>query len=378
VGRYEADPCQQFDFLYTMTLASIERSLQRLQCEYIDVIQLHDPEFAPSLDILLQETLPAMLEAQRRGWCRALGITGYPLEVQHQIMEASIQVFGRMIFDQALTYSHCNLHDTSLLYSKAYPGPTAMLREAGEVGPTDSEDDGGDSESCTTLVSFVDYCRHHKVVVLNAAPLSMGLLTTQGPPSWHPASADLKQACRQAYAICCSSSSTASDASAVSSTSAISQEQDTSQNSATTNDSSKTVNLAHLAILMALAVPPQQVVCTILGMASPDLIEEACGLSRRIEQSLTSKGLLDAPNATVKHSLSDTRSTIQSVLQEAMTASEYEAYKQIVDDKHGPFAQLWRNGGYCWDGVEGAQAFWRQLCQEGEVPDWQAKGGMKK
>lgn len=77
VGRYEAEPSRQFDFSAAATLESVQRSLQRLQCcGYIDVLQLHDPEFAPSMEILFQETIPAMLKCQEKGWCRALGMTG--------------------------------------------------------------------------------------------------------------------------------------------------------------------------------------------------------------------------------------------------------------------------------------------------------------
>jgi aryl-alcohol dehydrogenase-like predicted oxidoreductase len=77
VGRYEADPTQQFDFSSEATIKSVERSIRRLCCgSYIDVLQLHDPEFAPSMDLLFQETIPAMIECQKKGWCRALGITG--------------------------------------------------------------------------------------------------------------------------------------------------------------------------------------------------------------------------------------------------------------------------------------------------------------
>jgi len=77
VGRYEADVSRQFDFSAAATLESVQRSLDRLQCcGYIDVLQLHDPEFAPSLEILFQETIPTMLKCQEKGWCRALGMTG--------------------------------------------------------------------------------------------------------------------------------------------------------------------------------------------------------------------------------------------------------------------------------------------------------------
>jgi diketogulonate reductase-like aldo/keto reductase len=80
VGRYEADPKHQFDFSRGTTLLSVQRSLQRLGgisiIKYIDVLQLHDPEFAPSLEILIEETIPALMECRSSGWCKALGLTG--------------------------------------------------------------------------------------------------------------------------------------------------------------------------------------------------------------------------------------------------------------------------------------------------------------
>ncbi len=38
--------------------------------------------------------------------------------------------------------------------------------------------------------------------VISASPLSMGLLTNQGPPAWHPAPAELRAACAGAAALC--------------------------------------------------------------------------------------------------------------------------------------------------------------------------------
>lgn len=76
VGRYEADLTKQFDFTRNMTLLSVQRSIKRMNCTYIDVLQLHDPEFSPSLNLLMTETIPAMLECQQNGLCKALGMTG--------------------------------------------------------------------------------------------------------------------------------------------------------------------------------------------------------------------------------------------------------------------------------------------------------------
>ena len=40
------------------------------------------------------------------------------------------------------------------------------------------------------------------VGILNASPLAMGLLSPKGPPSWHPAPAGMREACRQAATLC--------------------------------------------------------------------------------------------------------------------------------------------------------------------------------
>lgn len=163
VGRCNADPSQQFEFGYDAVIKSCQASLERLGTDYVDILQLHDPEFAPTLDILLRETIPAMLECQKRGYCKALGMTGYPLAVQHQIISESIRTMGRNVWDQSLTYGHLNLHTQDLLDS-----PLATL------------------------------CNDHKIALLAAAPLSMGLLTPGGPPAWHPAGPALQSACRTA------------------------------------------------------------------------------------------------------------------------------------------------------------------------------------
>lgn len=42
----------------------------------------------------------------------------------------------------------------------------------------------------------------HSLGVVSAAPVSMGLLTNQGPPSWHPANKKLIDLSKQAANIC--------------------------------------------------------------------------------------------------------------------------------------------------------------------------------
>lgn len=110
VGRYKPEVDEMFDFSAERTLRSVDESLQRLGLDYVDIIQVmrkkpkqfdkmshihvltrlhyrfsinsqvHDMEFAPNLDIIINETLPALQKIKQSGKARFIGITGYPLE----------------------------------------------------------------------------------------------------------------------------------------------------------------------------------------------------------------------------------------------------------------------------------------------------------
>jgi len=67
VGRYDAEPARMFDFSRAAVLSSCRRSLARMGCGYVDLLQLHDPEFAPSVALLVEVTVPAMEECRERG-----------------------------------------------------------------------------------------------------------------------------------------------------------------------------------------------------------------------------------------------------------------------------------------------------------------------
>jgi L-galactose dehydrogenase len=288
VGRYEEEPSKQFDFSFDGTIKSVERSLKRMNCQYIDVLQLHDPEFAPTLSVLLDETIPAMILCRSKGWCRALGITGYPLEVQHQILVATMKKYGEPVFDQALTYCHYNLHDSSL-----------------ETRPINDERE-----------SFTDFVTAHKMALMAAAPLSMGLLTHAAPPDWHPASAALKVACRNAAMLC----------------------------------QQHGVNVSTLAIVFALANP--RVPCTLLGMKNIEQVKLAADTAARF--------------ATVAATEIEPRAILEQVLCE----SEHAVWLKLNDPTNGPFAAVWRDGDFRWDGSETGFKFWTQV-EGSHAEKWQ-------
>ena len=300
VGRYEADPAHQFDFSKQATLASAQTSLERLSCGYIDVLQLHDPEFSPSLTLLLEETIPAMVECRSRGWCKALGLTGYPLEVQYQILQDSLNRYGaeasRQLWDQALTYGHFNLHDSSLIHRRV-------------------------SSSCE---SFAELCHQHSMGLLAAAPLSMGLLTHQDTAEWHPANGSpLARACHEATTIC----------------------------------SDLGVDIATLALLFALSHP--SLPCTILGMKNMEEVRTAALLAKRfasvdwtlpgLTQDLVLSFVLTAQEQKAYQKLSDPVEGPFAGVWKPETERDYDGDTEIFAPQ------------YQWDGILEAHEFWKQL-----------------
>ncbi|NBJ29654.1 aldo/keto reductase [Citrobacter sp. DNRA3] len=154
VGRYGDS---LWDFSREATLKSIDESLSRLGTDYIDVIQCHDIEYG-DIPQLLDEALPMLRELKASGVVRHIGITGYRLDLLEQVAcEQKV--------DTVMAYCTWTLQDRRL-------GDVARRLNQAGIG------------------------------VLNASPLSMGLLTRGGAPQWHPAHQDVQQVCREVSALC--------------------------------------------------------------------------------------------------------------------------------------------------------------------------------
>lgn len=70
---------------------------------------MHDIEFAPSLEIILNETLPCLLSLQREGKVKYIGATGYPLSELRDIVEIS-----PIPLNTVLSYCRNTLIDSAL------------------------------------------------------------------------------------------------------------------------------------------------------------------------------------------------------------------------------------------------------------------------
>lgn len=157
VGRYGLN---DFDFSAERVTASVNESMERLGVDVIDIIQCHDIEFG-DLDQVCRETIPALVKLRESGKVRAVGITGYPLEIFPYVHSCAPP--GSV--DAILSYCNYNLQNDRL----------DMLLPA---------------------------MKRNGVGVINASALCMGLLTSYGGPSWHPADAQTKEASRAANELC--------------------------------------------------------------------------------------------------------------------------------------------------------------------------------
>lgn len=66
VGRYGENGVNTWDYSAKRAVQSVEESMERLGIDYIDLINVHDIEFA-DLSLVVNETLPALVELRSKG-----------------------------------------------------------------------------------------------------------------------------------------------------------------------------------------------------------------------------------------------------------------------------------------------------------------------
>lgn len=154
-GRYDVDG---FDFSPAGVRRSLERSLQRLRTDYVDILHVHDVEYGCKRQIA-EETIPELRRLQQQGMARFVGITGLALKMLREIpAEAPV--------DCILSYCRYNLLNRDM-----------------------------DDE-------LTPFAHSRNIGLLNASPLHMRLLSETGPPEWHPAPEAVKNAARQVVELC--------------------------------------------------------------------------------------------------------------------------------------------------------------------------------
>ena len=160
VGRYGKDGVNTWDYSAKRAHDSVFESMERLGVDHIDLINVHDIEFA-DLHQVVGETLPALVELREQGVVSHVGITDLQLENLKWVVEHA----PAGTVETVLSFCHYCLCDDKLL-------------------------------------DYLDFFEAKGVGVINASPLSMGLLSRRGTPEWHPAPDALKRACAAAAAYC--------------------------------------------------------------------------------------------------------------------------------------------------------------------------------
>lgn len=165
VGRYGKDGVNTWDYSAKRATDSVYESMERLNIEHIDLINVHDIEFQAGLpgglDKVCNETLPALVELREKGVVSHVGIT----DLQPENLKYVIEHVPAGTVESVLCFCHYSLNDE-------------------------------------LLNDYFDFFEQHSIGIINASPLSMGLLGTRGVPDWHPAPKALVEACAKAVQHC--------------------------------------------------------------------------------------------------------------------------------------------------------------------------------
>lgn len=160
VGRYGKGGVNTWDYSARRATESVYESMERLGVDHIDLINVHDIEFA-DLHQVVEETLPALVALRDKGVVGHVGIT----DLQLENLQWVIDHVPPGTVESILNFCHFTLNDDKLL-------------------------------------DYLDYFEQRGIGVINASPLSMGLLSRRGVPAWHPAPKSLVDACRRAVEYC--------------------------------------------------------------------------------------------------------------------------------------------------------------------------------
>ena len=109
VGRYGKDGVNYWDYSARRAKESVYESMERLHVDYIDLINVHDVEFA-DLNQVVSETLPALVELKKEGVVGHVGIT----DLQPENLKWVIEHGEEGTVESILNFCHYCLNDALL------------------------------------------------------------------------------------------------------------------------------------------------------------------------------------------------------------------------------------------------------------------------
>ena len=148
VGR---SPGETFNYSPEYIKTNLKQSLRRLKTDYLDIYLLHDIEYG-NLEEIMTTSVPYLQTLKREGLIKHIGFSTFEIETVK--MASKYMQFTSL--DILLVYGHNNLINHNL----------------SDIKPL---------------------LEKHEIDLIDASPLSLGLLRDNNPPDWHPTTSDQRQ-----------------------------------------------------------------------------------------------------------------------------------------------------------------------------------------
>ena len=160
-----------------VTAKSVERSLELLNVDYLDIVYIHDIGYSKSYKTARNSCLLTLVNLQEQGMINHIGLSGYDLTLLSMIFKEETQLETTGIGEARhchvfQTVGRYNLLDRLLTSTKSIP------------------------------FRFLEHTINNNVGIINAAPLNMGLFTPNGPPRWHSAPPQIRECCAEIVELC--------------------------------------------------------------------------------------------------------------------------------------------------------------------------------
>lgn len=150
---------REYSYRYYDIANSVMNSLKRLNCRYLDIVFINDIEFSDNLDVIINESIPALIYLKNQGYIKYIGLSSMFLDKMDYIIKRS---------------PHINYVMSSSTY-------TLINNKLNQYTP------GWNSSGIQVILGGVT---------------SKGLLTKNGPYLNHPAPKKIKDVCKKMNDFC--------------------------------------------------------------------------------------------------------------------------------------------------------------------------------
>ena len=150
---------REYSYRYYDIANSVMNSLKKLNCGYIDIVFINDIEFSDNLDVILNESIPALIYLRNKGYLKYIGLSGMFLDKMDYVIKRT---------------THINYVMSSCNYT--------LIND--------------------TLNQYTPGWNSSNIQVILGGVTAKGLLTKRGPTWDHPAPKIIKDVCKKMNEFC--------------------------------------------------------------------------------------------------------------------------------------------------------------------------------